>query len=94
MDTDLALALKSAEYEVIVEMASSSTVVSTSGGHLGSPVCKANLRQWAKTGARQAFELLRMTLMRFLVAGQVGFWQLNTITGKKISCSFVKRAGF
>ncbi len=87
-DTDLALALKSAEYEAIRRDSKLSlTVVSTSGGHLDHQlVVLGLLATWAKTGKASVRVIENDFEMRFLVAGQVDSWQLNTINvGKKIS---------
>ena len=87
-DTDLALALKSAEYEAIRRDSKLSlTVVSTSGGHLDHQlVVLGLLATWAKTGKASVRVIENDFEMRFLVAGQVDSWQLNTIdVGKKIS---------
>lgn len=87
-DTDLALALKSAEYEAIRRNSKLSlTVVSTSGGHLDHQlVVLGLLATWAKTGKASVRVIENDFEMRFLVAGQVDSWQLNTNdVGKKIS---------
>lgn len=87
-DTDLALALKSAEYEAIRRDSKLSlTVVSTSGGHLDHQlVVLGLLATWAKMGKANIRVIENDFEMRFLVAGQVDSWQLSTIdVGKKIS---------
>lgn len=87
-DTDLALALKSAEYEAIRRNSKLSlTVTSTSGGHLDHQlVVLGLLAAWAKTGKAEVRVIENDFEMRFLAAGQVDSWQLNTIdVGKKIS---------
>lgn len=87
-DTDLALALKSAEYEAIRRDSKLSlTVVSTSGGHLDHQlVVLGLLATWAKTGKASVRVIENDFEMRFLVAGQVDSWQLSaTNVGKKIS---------
>ena len=87
-DTDLALALKSAEYEAIRRDSKLSlTVVSTSGGHLDHQlVVLGLLATWAKTGKASVRVIENDFEMRFLAAGQVNSWQLSaTNAGKKIS---------
>ncbi len=87
-DTDLALALKSAEYEAIRRDSKLSlTVVSTSGGHLDHQlVVLGLLASWAKTDKASVRVIENDFEMRFLVAGQVDSWQLSaTNVGKKIS---------
>ena len=87
-DTDLALALKSAEYEAIRKNSKLSlTVTSTSGGHLDHQlVVLGLLAAWAKTGKAEVRVIENDFEMRLLAAGQVDSWQLNTIdVGKKIS---------
>jgi len=87
-DTDLALALKSAEYEAIRRDSKLSlTVVSTSGGHLDHQlVVLGLLATWAKTGKASVRVIENDFEMRFLVAGQVDSWQLSAVNaGKKIS---------
>ena len=87
-DTDLALALKSAEYEAIRKDSKLSlTVVSTSGGHLDHQlVVLGLLATWAKTGKAAVRVVENDFEMRFLAAGQVDSWQLNSDdAGKKIS---------
>lgn len=87
-DTDLALALKSAEYEAIRRDSKLSlTVVSTSGGHLDHQlVVLGLLATWAKTGKASVRVIENDFEMRFLVAGQVDSWHLSgTNAGKKIS---------
>lgn len=87
-DTDLALALKSAEYEAIRRNSKLSlTVVSTSGGHLDHQlVVLGLLAAWAKTGKAKVRVVENDFEMRFLVADQIDSWQLNaSATGKKIS---------
>lgn len=87
-DTDLALALKSAEYEAIRRDSKLSfTVVSTSGGHLDHQlVVLGLLATWAKMGQAEVRVVENDFEMRFLVAGQVDSWQLSaTNVGKKIS---------
>ena len=77
-DTDLALALKSAEYEAIRRDSKLSlTVVSTSGGHLDHQlVVLGLLATWAKMGQAEVRVVENDFEMRFLVAGQVDSWQL------------------
>ncbi|WP_311409374.1 thiamine diphosphokinase [Lancefieldella parvula] len=87
-DTDLALALKSAEYEAIRRNSKLSlTVVSTSGGHLDHQlVVLGLLAAWAKTGKAKVRVVENDFEMRFLAADQIDSWQLNaSATGKKIS---------
>lgn len=87
-DTDLALALKSAEYEAIRRDSKLSlTVVSTSGGHLDHQlVVLGLLATWAKTGKASVRVIENDFEMRFLAAGQVDSWHLSeTNAGKKIS---------
>lgn len=87
-DTDLALALKSAEYEAIRRDSKLSlTVVSTSGGHLDHQlVVLGLLATWTKTGKASVRVIENDFEMRFLAAVQVNSWQLKTIdVGKKIS---------
>ena len=87
-DTDLALALKSAEYEAIRRNSKLSlTVVSTSGGHLDHQlVVLGLLAAWAKTGKAKVRVVENDFEMRFLAADQIDSWQLNAFaTGKKIS---------
>ena len=87
-DTDLALALKSAEYEAIRRNSKLSlTVVSTSGGHLDHQlVVLGLLATWAKTGKAKVRVVENDFEMRFLVADQIDSWQLDAFaTGKKIS---------
>ena len=87
-DTDLALALKSAEYEAIRRDSKLSlTVVSTSGGHLDHQlVVLGLLATWAKTGKACVRVIENDFEMRFLAAGQVDSWHLSeTNAGKKIS---------
>lgn len=87
-DTDLALALKSAEYEAIRRDSKLSlTVVSTSGGHLDHQlVVLGLLATWAKTSKASVRVIENDFEMRFLVAGQVDSWQLDaSAVGKKIS---------
>ena len=87
-DTDLALALKSAEYEAIRRDSKLSlTVVSTSGGHLDHQlVVLGLLATWTKTGKAAVRVVENDFEMRFLAAGQVDSWQLSTTdAGKKIS---------
>ena len=87
-DTDLALALKSAEYEAIRRNSKLSlTVVSTSGGHLDHQlVVLGLLAMWAKTGKAKVRVVENDFEMRFLAADQINSWQLDaSATGKKIS---------
>ena len=87
-DTDLALALKSAEYEAIRRNSKLSlTVVSTSGGHLDHQlVVLGLLATWAKSGKAKVRVVENDFEMRFLAADQIDSWQLNAFaTGKKIS---------
>ena len=87
-DTDLALALKSAEYEAIRRNSKLSlTVVSTSGGHLDHQlVVLGLLAAWAKTGKAKVRVVENDFEMRFLAADQIDSWQLDaSATGKKIS---------
>lgn len=87
-DTDLALALKSAEYEAIRKNSKLSlTVVSTSGGHLDHQlVVLGLLATWAKTGKAKVRVVENDFEMRFLAADQIDSWQLDaSATGKKIS---------
>ena len=87
-DTDLALALKSAEYEAIRRNSKLSlTVVSTSGGHLDHQlVVLGLLAAWAKTGKAKVRVVENDFEMRFLAADQIDSWQLDAAaTGKKIS---------
>ena len=87
-DTDLALALKSAEYEAIRRNSKLSlTVVSTSGGHLDHQLVVLGLfAAWAKTGKAKVRVVENDFEMRFLAADQIDSWQLNaSATGKKIS---------
>lgn len=87
-DTDLALALKSAEHEAIRRNSKLSlTVVSTSGGHLDHQlVVLGLLAAWAKTGKAKVRVVENDFEMRFLAADQIDSWQLDaSATGKKIS---------
>ncbi len=87
-DTDLALALKSAEYEAIRRNSKLSlTVVSTSGGQLDHQlVVLGLLSTWAKAGKASVRVIENDFEMRFLAAGQLDFWQLDaSAAGKKIS---------
>lgn len=87
-DTDLALALKSAEYEAIRRDSKLSlTVVSTSGGQLDHQlVVLGLLATWAKTGQAEVRVVENDFEMRFLAAGQSDSWQLDaSAVGKKIS---------
>ena len=87
-DTDLALALKSAEHEAIRRNSKLSlTVVSTSGGHLDHQlVVLGLLAAWAKTGKAKVRVIENDFEMRFLAANQIDSWQLDaSATGKKIS---------
>ena len=87
-DTDLALALKSAEHEAIRRNSKLSlTVVSTSGGHLDHQlVVLGLLAAWAKTGKAKVRVVENDFEMRFLAANQIDSWQLDaSATGKKIS---------
>ena len=87
-DTDLALALKSAEYEAIRRDSKLSlTVVSTSGGQLDHQlVVLGLLAAWAKEGKAEIRVVENDFEMRFLAAGKSDFWQLNApAANKKIS---------
>ena len=87
-DTDLALALKSAEYEAIRRDSNLSlTVVSTSGGQLDHQlVVLGLLATWAKSGQAEVRVVENDFEMRFLAAGQSDSWQLDASSvGKKIS---------
>lgn len=87
-DTDLALALKSAEYEAIRRDSKLSlTVVSTSGGHLDHQlVVLGLLTSWVMTGKAEVRVVENDFEMRFLAAGQINSWQLNAADlNKKIS---------
>lgn len=87
-DTDLALALKSAEYEAIRRDSKLSLiVVSTSGGQLDHQlVVLGLLATWAKTGQAEVRVVENDFEMRFLAAGQSDSWQLDASSvGKKIS---------
>lgn len=87
-DTDLALALKSAEYEAIRRDSKLSvTVVSTSGGQLDHQlVVLGLLAAWTKTGKASVRVIENDYEMRFLSAGYFDTWQLNSLAvGKKIS---------
>lgn len=87
-DTDLALALKSAEYEAIRRDSKLSlTVVSTSGGHLDHQLVVLGLLAiWAKTGQAEVRVVENAFEMRLLAAGQSDSWQLDaSAVGKKMS---------
>ena len=87
-DTDLALALKSAEYEAIRRDSKLSlTVVSRSGAQLDHQlVVLGLLAPWAKTGQAEVRVVENDFEMRFLAAGQSDSWQLDaSAVGKKIS---------
>ncbi len=85
---DLALALKSAEYEAIRRNSTPSLYgcVSTSGGHLDHQlVVLGLLATWAKTG-KASVRVIENDLRCALAADQVNSWQLSaTNAGKKIS---------
>ena len=87
-DTDLALALNSAEYEAIRRNSKLSlTVVSTSGGHLDHQlVVLGLLATWAKMGKASVRVIENDFEMRLLAAGQSDSWQIDaSAVGKKIS---------
>lgn len=87
-DTDLALALNSAEYEAIRRNSKLSlTVVSTSGGHLDHQlVVLGLLATWAKMGKAEVRVVENDFEMRLLAAGQSDSWQIDaSAVGKKIS---------
>ena len=87
-DTDLALALKSAEYEAIRRDSKLSlTVTSTSGGQLDHQlVVLGLLATWAKTGKAEVRVVEDDFEMRLLAAGKSDFWQLDAAAAdKKIS---------